>query len=86
LENTTGIPRAVLTADNSEGVHGHTFWEIMSWASRRQTSRVEDMAYSLVRLFHVSLTSIAYREGQRAFPRLVEAILGRYPSWENFAW
>ncbi|KAF8545658.1 HET-domain-containing protein [Imleria badia] len=86
LEKATGIPRAVLTADNSQGVHGHTFWEIMSWASRRQTTRVEDMAYSLVGLFHVSLTSIAYREGQRAFPRLVEAVSETNPSWDIFAW
>ncbi|KAF8549361.1 hypothetical protein OG21DRAFT_1447990 [Imleria badia] len=85
LENATGISKAVLTADNSEGVHGHTFWEIMSWASRRQTTRVEDRAYSLVGLFRVSLT-IAYGEGQRAFPRLVEAISDKHPSWDIFAW
>ena len=56
LENITGISRQVLTADNSHGVQGNTFWEIMSWASRRQTTRIEDRAYSLVGLFYVSLT------------------------------
>ncbi|KAF8550577.1 hypothetical protein OG21DRAFT_1513845, partial [Imleria badia] len=85
LKNVTGISKAVLTADNSYGVYGHTFWEIMSWASRRQTTRVEDRAYSLVGLFRASLT-IAYGEGQRAFPRFVEAISDKQPSWDIFAW
>ena len=85
LEHATGISNAVLTADNSYGVHGHTFWEIMSWASRRQTTRVEDRAYSLVGLFHVSLT-VAYGEGQRAFQRLVETISEKHPSWDIFTW
>ena len=85
LENITGISRQVLTADNSHGVQGNTFWEIMSWASRRQTTRIEDRAYSLVGLFYVSLT-ISYGEGHRAFSNLVEAIATRAPSWDVFAW
>ena len=85
LENITGISRAVLTADNSHGVQGHSFWEIMSWASKRQTTRIEDRAYSLVGLLHVNLT-ITYGEGHRAFSRLVEAIAAKNPSWDVFAW
>lgn len=85
LEKITGISDAVLTADNSQGVQGHSFWDIMSWASRRQTTRVEDRAYCLIGLFRVSLT-IAYGEGQRAFSRLVEAIAVKNPSWDIFAW
>ena len=85
LETITGIPRTVLTTDNSHGVQGHSFWEIMSWASKRQTTRTEDRAYCLVGLFRISLT-IAYGEGQRAFSRLLEAISAKNPSWEVFAW
>ena len=85
LESVTGISKAVLTADNSRGFHGRTFWEIISWASRRQTTRIEDRAYCLVGLLHVNLT-IAYGEGQRAFSRLVEAIAAKNPSWDVFAW
>ncbi|KAN0084025.1 Heterokaryon incompatibility protein (HET) domain containing protein [Tylopilus felleus] len=85
LENVTGISKTVLTADNSHGVEGHTFWEIMSWASKRQTTRIEDRAYCLIGLFRISLT-IAYGEGQRAFSRLVEAISAKNPSWDVFAW
>ncbi|KAH7887287.1 heterokaryon incompatibility protein-domain-containing protein [Phlebopus sp. FC_14] len=47
----------------------------MSWADRRKTTRAEDRAYSLMGMFDVSI-SIAYGEGgDRAFFRLVEAIL-----------
>ena len=85
LENVTGISKAVLAADNSCGVQGRTFWEVMSWASKRQTTRTEDKAYSLIGLFDVSL-AIAYGEGQRAFPRLLEAISAKDPSWDILAW
>ncbi|KAF8124526.1 heterokaryon incompatibility protein-domain-containing protein [Boletus edulis] len=85
LTKVTGITSTVFRADNSHGVHGHSFWEIMSWASKRQTTRTEDRAYSLVGLLHVNLT-IAYGEGYRAFARLVEAIAAKNPSWDVFAW
>ena len=85
LEMATGITRIVFRADNSHGVHGHSFWEIMSWASKRQTTRVEDRAYSLVGLLHANLT-IVYGEGHRAFSRLAEAIAVKNPSWDVFAW
>ena len=81
----TGISKAVLAADNNCGVQGHTFWEVMSWASKRQTTRMEDKAYSLIGLFDVSL-AITYGEGQQAFPCLLEAISAKDPSWDIFAW
>lgn len=46
----------------------------MSWASRRHTSRVEDMAYCLLGLFDVNIPLI-YGEGKRAFRRLQQAIM-----------
>jgi hypothetical protein len=49
--------------------------ERMAWASNRETTRVEDVAYSLMGIFDVSL-QIAYGEGgDRAFRRLFEAII-----------
>ncbi|KAJ8585790.1 hypothetical protein M405DRAFT_715862, partial [Rhizopogon salebrosus TDB-379] len=49
--------------------------EQMAWAARRKTTRVEDVAYSLIGIFDVSL-QIAYGEGgERAFCRLIEAIM-----------
>ncbi|KAG1743007.1 hypothetical protein EDB19DRAFT_580080 [Suillus lakei] len=47
----------------------------MVWAASRRTTRSEDVAYSLMGIFDVSIP-IAYGEGaQRAFFRLVEAIM-----------
>jgi hypothetical protein len=49
--------------------------ERMTWAARRKATRVEDVAYSLMGIFDVSL-QIAYGEGgDRAFCRLIEAIM-----------
>ncbi|KAF9483140.1 hypothetical protein BDN70DRAFT_800286, partial [Pholiota conissans] len=49
--------------------------ERMSWAAKRRTTRGEDIAYSLMGIFGVSI-SVAYGEGpERAFFRLLEAIL-----------
>lgn len=57
----------------------------MSWAATRQTTRIEDAAYCLYGLFDINLP-ITYGEGEKAFPRLVEAIVGRCPTWDVFAW
>ncbi|KAH9949181.1 hypothetical protein B0H21DRAFT_787108, partial [Amylocystis lapponica] len=48
--------------------------EKLVWASRRKTTRLEDMAYSLVGMFSIDL-QIAYGEGERAFYRLQKAIM-----------
>ncbi|KIJ59934.1 hypothetical protein HYDPIDRAFT_139883 [Hydnomerulius pinastri MD-312] len=49
--------------------------ERMSWAAGRRTTRAEDVAYSLMGIFDVSI-QIAYGEGaEHAFCRLVEAIM-----------
>ncbi|KAH8596616.1 heterokaryon incompatibility protein-domain-containing protein [Bisporella sp. PMI_857] len=46
----------------------------MSWASHRNTSRVEDMAYCLLGIFDINM-SLIYGEGTKAFTRLQEEIL-----------
>ncbi|KAF8548198.1 HET-domain-containing protein [Imleria badia] len=85
LSDVTGIPQDVVVADNSRGIRGRGVWEIMSWAATRKTTRIEDAAYCLYGLFDVHPT-IAYGEGEKAFPRLVEAIVERYHTWDVFAW
>ena len=57
----------------------------MSWASRRQTSRVEDRAYSLLGVFGVSMY-IQYGERDRAFQRLQRVILENSADESVFAW
>ena len=58
----------------------------MSWASNRQTSRPEDIAYSLLGLFDVSMP-LLYGEGEhKAFQRLQYEILRLRRDESIFAW
>ena len=58
----------------------------MSWASRRQTSREEDMAYCLLGLFHVNMP-LLYGEGAaKAFFRLQTEIMKISDDESLFAW
>ena len=59
--------------------------EKMLWASSRKTTRVEDVAYSLLGIFDISMP-IAYGEGKRAFRRLMEVIVSDCREWQIFAW
>ncbi|OJA18946.1 hypothetical protein AZE42_10107 [Rhizopogon vesiculosus] len=71
LERATGIPHKDLWIFQPGPVRVD---ERMMWASRRKTTRVEDVAYSLMGVFDVSLQT-AYGGGDRAFCRLIEAIM-----------
>lgn len=57
----------------------------MSWASTRETTRVEDEAYSLLGIFDVNMPLI-YGEGRKAFQRLQEEIVRRSRDQSIFAW
>ena len=58
----------------------------MSWVSRRQTSREEDMAYCLLGLFDVNM-ALLYGEGaERAFYRLQIEIMRKDDDESLFAW
>lgn len=57
----------------------------MSWASRRTTSRDEDMAYCMLGLFSVNMP-LLYGEGKRAFIRLQLEIIRKTNDESIFAW
>ena len=57
----------------------------MSWASRRITSRPEDVAYSLLGIFSVTM-DLRYGEGTKAFERLQEEIMKHSDDESLFAW
>lgn len=57
----------------------------MSWASRRQTTREEDIAYCLLGIFDISMP-LLYGEGSKAFIRLQEQIIKEYDDESLFAW
>ena len=58
---------------------------VMSWASKRVTSRVEDTAYCLMGLFDVNMP-LLYGEGEKAFERLQLAIIQATSDESIFAW
>ncbi|KAF8448754.1 hypothetical protein L210DRAFT_3523048 [Boletus edulis BED1] len=82
LSKASGIP-----ADDLR-----TFWPgpdrirlKLSWASRRDTTTVEDKAYSLMAIFD-SRIPIHYGEGEKAFIRLMVDVIPRSGECDVFAW
>jgi hypothetical protein len=57
----------------------------MSWAAKRQTTRIEDLAYCLMGVFGVNMPML-YGEGYRAFIRLQEEIMKASDDDSIFAW
>ncbi|KAF4820430.1 Vegetative incompatibility protein HET-E-1 [Colletotrichum siamense] len=57
----------------------------MSWAATRDTTRVEDRAYSLLGIFDINMPMI-YGEGHKAFRRLQEEIARETNDLSLFAW
>ncbi|KAF7536121.1 hypothetical protein G7054_g4798 [Neopestalotiopsis clavispora] len=57
----------------------------MSWAATRQTTRAEDMSYSLLGIFDINMPML-YGEGKKAFFRLQEEICRRSKDLTLFAW
>jgi hypothetical protein len=86
ISQITGIGELYLSRNSQ-----HTFFKAsvatrMSWASKRTTTREEDMAYCLMGLFNVNMP-ILYGEGVgKAFRRLQIAILERSGDHSLFAW
>lgn len=57
----------------------------MSWASLRQTTREEDIAYCLLGIFDINMPML-YGEGKKAFVRLQEEIIKQSTDLSIFAW
>lgn len=56
----------------------------LSWVSERETTRIEDMAYSLIELFNSNIP-LLYGEGVNAFKRLQDEILKDSEDYTIFA-
>ena len=82
LSDATGIPIFVL--DNGD-LSQLSVAQRMSWASYRQTTRVEDRAYCLLGIFDIQMP-LLYGEGEKAFIRLQEEILKTSDDYSLFAW
>jgi hypothetical protein len=82
----TRIDKRVL-ADSiaSHGLRNYCIAERMAWASRRITTRIEDMAYCLLGIFDVNMP-LLYGEGDKAFLRLQQEIVKVVNDDSIFAW
>lgn len=82
LANNTSMPlgRSSRTRLNSASIA-----QRMSWASRRRTTRAEDIAYCLLGIFDVNMP-LLYGEGYKAFLRLQEQILMNSDDQSILAW
>ena len=76
-------PASVLRFE--EDISDMSIAQRMSWAARRDTTRVEDEAYCLFGLFDVNMPTL-YGEGRNAFYRLQEALMNTSPDTSIFAW
>ncbi|KAI0827259.1 heterokaryon incompatibility protein-domain-containing protein [Trametes gibbosa] len=83
LKQITNVNFDILTGMAS--LHSVSVARRMSWASKRETTRIEDRAYSLLGVFGVHLSPI-YGEGPNAFLRLQEEIIRTIPDQSIFAW
>ncbi|KIJ69794.1 hypothetical protein HYDPIDRAFT_66137, partial [Hydnomerulius pinastri MD-312] len=58
----------------------------MFWAVERETTRVEDRAYSLLGLFAITTMPVIYADGANAFNQLQLEIMKRSDDQSLFAW
>lgn len=83
LYEITDIDESVL--QNSSRLYTIPVARRMSWASRRQTTRVEDLAYCLLGIFNITMP-LLYGEGSKAFLRLQQQIALENSDLSIFAW
>ena len=83
LSRLTGIDEEIL--NHKRSFEREDVGRRMSWASRRRTTRPEDIAYCLMGIFTVNMP-LLYGEGDMAFIRLQEEILKVTEDHIIFAW
>ncbi|KAH7325748.1 heterokaryon incompatibility protein-domain-containing protein [Stachybotrys elegans] len=82
IQHITGIPESVIL---HRALDRCTIAQKMSWASNRQTTRLEDEAYCLLGIFGVNMPML-YGEGDRAFLRLQEQIIRQTEDYSFLLW
>ncbi|TBU40453.1 HET-domain-containing protein [Dichomitus squalens] len=83
VEEITGIFEDALL--HAKSLDKFSVAQRLSWAAKRETTRVEDQAYSLLGIFDINMATL-YGEGERAFRRLQEEIARCIPDQSLFAW
>ena len=79
----TGLPDIVLI--ERDAIYARSAAQRLSWAAKRKTTRVEDLAYCLLGLFDIQMP-LLYGEGAEAFTRLQQEILTRYDDESIYVW
>jgi hypothetical protein len=79
----TAIPENVIRSSDQMRLFGVA--TKMSWAAGRKTTRIEDVAYSLMGIFQVNMPLLS-GEGKKAFIRLQEEISKDSDDHSIFAW
>ncbi|KAM0219134.1 hypothetical protein ACHAQD_006652 [Fusarium lateritium] len=82
IEEVTGIAAPYLTGEQDFRIA--CIAAKMSWAADRETTKEEDMAYSLFGIFNLHLP-VQYGEGKAAFLRLEDALIAKNDE-SLFAW
>ncbi|KAK3994836.1 heterokaryon incompatibility protein-domain-containing protein, partial [Cladorrhinum sp. PSN332] len=83
LSNITATRISAL--ENADELYCLPAAEKMSWASRRTTTRAEDMAYCLLGILDVQM-GLLYGEGPKAFRRLQEEVMRKTNDMSLLAW
>ncbi|KAH9914781.1 uncharacterized protein BXZ73DRAFT_92738 [Epithele typhae] len=73
LQEATGVPAAVLRFETN--IQQMCIAERLSWASRRETTRPEDIAYCLFGIFGINMPTLYGEGSEKAFYRLLEEIM-----------
>ncbi|KAK5717379.1 hypothetical protein LTR15_009273 [Elasticomyces elasticus] len=83
VSEITNIPETVLRHEKK--LNDCTFAQRLSWASGRETKRIEDQAYSLLGILDVIMPPL-YGEGSKAFLRLQKVLLSEEGGMTVLAW
>jgi len=84
ISETTNIQIEALHG-NDYSLETFSIAQRMSWASRRETTRLEDLAYCLLGIFNINMPML-YGEGENAFIRLQEEIMKNTDDPTIFTW
>ncbi|TGO82918.1 hypothetical protein BPOR_0733g00040 [Botrytis porri] len=84
IERITGVLRDVILGNLYPGYCNAA--QRISWASKRETTRKEDMAYCLMGLFDIHMLPMYGEGSENAFLRLQQEILKRTSDQTLFLW
>lgn len=85
ISQVSGIQVSALQGHEKE-INSFSVAQRMCWASRRETTRSEDMAYCMLGLFDVNMPLLYGEGGKKAFIRLQEEIMKNSDDHTLFAW